>query len=788
MAKKIYLGRATTLTPVEYIEGTGTQYFDTDIIPDNTIKVEARIMITAHNADQAMPLFGCRDFDGATVTNAYILWCTPTSGQGAPSPQFNYNNATVNITSSPENTLLDVEYGNNYVKYGSQTYTGTTVGAGSPSCTMMLLGTNLSGAAEGRVFLGRLYYFKIWKGGVLVRDYVPMVDDQGEGCLWDNVEQRAFYNDGTGSFLIGNTTGGASISTNVVRRVPKLYVGVQSSYTPVEYIEGTGTQYINTGVLALDTELQITFQCTNINGNTKYICGSSDGTNRYGLIANRPTLSDFCYGDKDNNYYTMGADDLLTHTVIYNNSNSEVVLDGVVQADTLPALTAQVTLPLALFALYSTTGATQFALARIMSCVIRDKTTDTIIRNFIPVIDENNVACMFDQVENKFYYNQGAGSFTAGNIAGQPVVANNFTRKVKAAYVGVNGVARQVYSRLPFVGVSRVIYNPGSALQNVGLAATEDYIVHAGGAVSGGAPVKTVVAFNENDVKFDCADLNTAVHYAAGETFVGKAVFVSGKSASSGSSRTNQIITYDNNLVKAKPGDVNTSRFEHTLLADGTHMHVAGGCQYSGNLSSIEVYNTSFVRLSNPTSMTLPRRGAFGAKVGGYFVYCGGGTGGSSYADFYNSSNTRTRGSTPFPTNVATWYTKGITLKNAALFFGGSSAEGSNTATFHKVIASYNSNLVYTTANMPYGAYRQNGFDNNGELAFIGAGNTGENSTWVARRVLWIYNSNLVRVGSYYVDTPTQSTIMYSATSNKKFAHLRPYWSLAGFPIWKFEF
>ena len=623
---------------------------------------------------------------------------------------------------------------------------------------------------------------------MLVRDYIPMVDDQGEGCLWDNVEQRAFYNDGTGSFLIGSQTGEASITTNVVRKVPKLYVGVKSSYTPVEYIESTGTQSIDTGIKpSSNIRTIVDFQFSSLPVATSQgLVGAWDIDKGmiFGVQNNSGNLVfRFAFGTSAWAGGSIAAD-TNRHTVYMNDENGNGRLDNTILANGSSATSLSYTDEMTLFSFSG--SVTYKAYCKIYSCQIYEN--DTLIRDFIPVIDENNVACMFDQVENKFYYNQGAGSFTAGNITGQPVVVNNFTRKVKAAYVGVNGVARQVYSRLPLVGTSRVIYNPGSALQNVGLAATEDYIVHAGGAVSGGAPVKTVVAFNENDVKFDCADLNTAVHYAAGETFVGKAVFVSGKSASSGSSRTSQIITYDNNLVKVKPGDINTSRFEHTILADGTHMHVAGGSQYSGNLSSIEVYNTSFVRLSNPTSMTLPRRGAFGAKVGGYFVYCGGGTGSSSYADFYNSSNTRTRGSTPFPTNVATWYTKGITLKNAAMFFGGSSAEGSNTATFHKVIASYNSNLVYTTANMPYGAYRQNGFDNNGELAFIGAGNTGENSTWVARRVLWIYNSNLVRVGSYYVDTPTQSITMYSATSNKKFAHLRPYWSLAAYPIWKFEF
>lgn len=39
---------------------------------------------------------------------------------------------------------------------------------------------------------------------------------------------------------------------------------------------------------------------------------------------------------------------------------------------------------------------------------------DTILRDFIPCKDKNDVVCMYDKVEGKYYYNQGTGDFVAG--------------------------------------------------------------------------------------------------------------------------------------------------------------------------------------------------------------------------------------------------------------------------------------------------------------------------------------------------------------------------------------
>ena len=213
------------------------------------------------------------------------------------------------------------------------------------------------------------------------------------------------------------------------------YVGVPASYTPVEYIESSGTQWINTGVLAYNTEMSMRFQYTNLSAVT-YVSGSSDGTNRFGLIANRPTNNDICYGDKSNNYYTLGTADTNEHTVVYNNSSNQIVYDNVVKG-TLPNLTTQVARPLGVFALSGTNGASALAYVRIMYCRIKDKTTNELIRDFIPVLDDNNVACMYEQVEGRFYYNAGSGTFIAGSTIGQPISIGSRARKLKKGYVGI---------------------------------------------------------------------------------------------------------------------------------------------------------------------------------------------------------------------------------------------------------------------------------------------------------------------------------------------------------------
>ena len=36
---------------------------------------------------------------------------------------------------------------------------------------------------------------------------------------------------------------------------------------------------------------------------------------------------------------------------------------------------------------------------------------DVIVRDFVPALDSNNVACLYDRVSQTFFYNAGTGTF-----------------------------------------------------------------------------------------------------------------------------------------------------------------------------------------------------------------------------------------------------------------------------------------------------------------------------------------------------------------------------------------
>ena len=50
---------------------------------------------------------------------------------------------------------------------------------------------------------GKMYYFKLYNDGILVRDMVPCKDMKGVVCMYDRVENKFYYNSGSGSFTAG---------------------------------------------------------------------------------------------------------------------------------------------------------------------------------------------------------------------------------------------------------------------------------------------------------------------------------------------------------------------------------------------------------------------------------------------------------------------------------------------------------------------------------------------------------------------------------------------------------
>ena len=102
----------------------------------------------------------------------------------------------------------------------------------------------------------RLYYLKIRRNGVLVRDFIPVrfTNEQGvsEGAMYDRVTKRLFRNAGTGAFVIGPDKARPVLSLHRygVSRFGKIGAGVRMARSipydaEVEYLESTGTQVGN---------------------------------------------------------------------------------------------------------------------------------------------------------------------------------------------------------------------------------------------------------------------------------------------------------------------------------------------------------------------------------------------------------------------------------------------------------------------------------------------------------------------------------------------------------------
>lgn len=572
----------------------------------------------------------------------------------------------------------------------------------------------------------KMYSAKIYVSDVLVRDFVPVLDSNNVACLLDQVENKFYYNKGTGTFTYG--TAGTPVVADVARKIKKGYVGIKSTYTPVEYIESSGTQYIDTGYSAnSNTKLELKLQFTSASHQEFIFCGrdfnNGSTINAFSLFRN--TSNQFRA-----DYNSIGT--LFSHTVTANNDYTYVMdknklYENNVLIRTETSASFSATNKLRLFSAFNSDGTiNNFFEGKVFYCKILDN--DTLVRDFIPVLDENNVACLYEQVEGKFYYNQGSGIFTAGSATGEPVSLGGRARRIKKGYVGVSGVARLCFgSNYPTLDTaisnSDQVYNPM-------VTNTDDYILIAGGTkTNGGNPVKTVTAYNSNLIATAAADMSYQAHLGTAAYFNGYGIVAGGKTAwSGGSGRSARCMAFNNNLARTDLTTIYDGVYEPASAANSTHCIIEGGCYYNGDSSSACSYNTSLVKTSL-TSMSGTRRSNSAATVGDYIVCIASGLSTNIATDFYDNSNVKTTGTSAY--SKYNWNPLGLSTDSYAIFFGGSTSQGNSNYAYTDCKA-YDKNKVLTTFNLPSAVAGAGGFSDT-DYAMCCYGNNA-----------YIYDDNLV--------------------------------------------
>lgn len=270
----------------------------------------------------------------------------------------------------------------------------------------------------------------------------------------------------------------------------KVYLGIEnpllrplpSGYTQIEYIQGTGTQYIDTGFYPnQDTGVTMDFEVTDTSATSWLFCGRTAANNgAYGVYAyTGGSKFYFVYGANQTNFSGNTA-----QRQICTAGQNQCTIDGTTVTITAQTFTSSATLCL----LARNTGGTVagYAKAKLYSCKIYDN--GTLIHDYVPCLNADGVAGLYDLVDGVFCTNAGTGSFGAGAAYHSHIARelkkiylgdeNNLARMIKKAYLGDdNGIARQVYPDTTALGSLAV---GSSVYMNVGGAAKEFIVVHQG--------------------------------------------------------------------------------------------------------------------------------------------------------------------------------------------------------------------------------------------------------------------------------------------------------------------
>lgn len=408
----------TLRTPIvynelDYIAGTGIQYIDTGYKYTNSKhKVEITFSDAVLGPDTPSWLTGSIDSSG----NRFGLAVQPSGdkiGIGLGTEKAGTTSFIVDNPGSTKTTLvLEADDSTHKFSYtgGSTEYVDTTYSGNSTNnFNEYIFAVNQIGNATFKPFTMKLYSYKMWDGDKLVRNFIPVELSTGEVGLYDLVESKFYDNAGSGKFVPG-------------------YYGV-TGYTQLEYIKSTGTQVIDTQYIFTNASHQYETTLSNVGmssdtGTSHWICGSvvaSNGARCGGLAVQSSGTHKVACGVGDNiragsTTYTVdpvGATP-STITISTNNTNHTFTLtDGTTTytdaSYTGTNLTGSNEI---LFAVNDSNVVSYHVVCEMHGLKMTDG--EKLVRNFIPVKDNKNEACLYDLVTKLYFRNIGTGNFVAG--------------------------------------------------------------------------------------------------------------------------------------------------------------------------------------------------------------------------------------------------------------------------------------------------------------------------------------------------------------------------------------
>lgn len=386
---------------IAFLESSGTEWIDTGVSATGATNSEFQFKMSV-----AGFAFGAR-----TAWNASAYSLNFATGNYA----FNYGNNGV-VATLTTNIPVDTNWHTAKIQSGGAlsldewtstagTYSFTTNGS------LILFGTR-QGSSLNLTASG-FKYCKIWQSSTLVRDYIPVRVGQ-VGYLYDRVTRRLFGNAGTGAFTLGPdvATPVMSLHRMAFRRPYKC---------ELEYIESLGVFSAgNAQRIVDDLPFDGRYDAVEVT------CAITD-TKNYGTVLginerNAEIVEKRLTARRNGTSATWqfqgptGLDIAMELNKIYTFRIGGAGNGGSFINDTIgmfaDASSYVFTKPIYLFCVNDFSGINFPCAMKLYR--YRHYRNNVLVRDFIPVLDWDGVACMYDRVTGRRFYNAGKGDFVAG--------------------------------------------------------------------------------------------------------------------------------------------------------------------------------------------------------------------------------------------------------------------------------------------------------------------------------------------------------------------------------------
>jgi hypothetical protein len=302
---------------------------------------------------------------------------------------------------------------------------GSTTNLAADTANANIFTTNLTVFAnnwgtEGLAWgsYARCYTLKMWEDGTLVRDFLPCIKG-GVAGLWNRVENKVYL-------PFGNTVAGTVTNDLPICEYEPAYF--------LDYIQSTGTEFINTGVRGRsDTKAEIEMEWCEVGSDWSFLDArgsiNNDSTPPTRFFLWHTSLGHHAYGYADykrqdrttalanSRYHVVselakGRQTLTVNDEVIANATDSRVVDAGCNLYLFVANIGDAT-------------PSYFSKARLYRLKLWQKATDetdyALVRDFRPAIAKDGTIGLWDVVGQRFYPSVGApfalnGAQTAGRV------------------------------------------------------------------------------------------------------------------------------------------------------------------------------------------------------------------------------------------------------------------------------------------------------------------------------------------------------------------------------------